>query len=159
MTPRLTASAQGKRLVRRHWRRSVPFGSFAKADASEWFNACSNGGKQAYPYGNTYSSGACNGIDYGAGGPVTAGSASGCEGGHKGLFDMSGNLFEWEDSCSGSSGADDSCRIRGGAFNNNEANLRCDVDATANRNQATVTIGFRCCDGRHRQLTSATTRA
>ncbi|MEZ4223582.1 MAG: SUMF1/EgtB/PvdO family nonheme iron enzyme [Polyangiaceae bacterium] len=135
----------GKRLCGRIGGGAVPFSSPADPAISEWFNACSGGGSLAYPYGDTYSGNACNGTDFGANGPTTAGSTPGCEGAPKGLFDMSGNLFEWEDSCSDNLGANSNCRIRGGAYNNNAANLRCDIDATATRDSATVTIGFRCC--------------
>jgi formylglycine-generating enzyme required for sulfatase activity len=135
----------GKRLCGGIGGGSVAFDAFAKATASEWFNACSQGGKRAYPYSTSYDASACNGIDYGSGGPVKTGSAPKCEGGFAGLLDMSGNVFEWENSCEGAAGATDKCRIRGGGFNSNAANLRCDVAADAARSTATVTIGFRCC--------------
>src|SRR5262249_40663852 len=70
------------------------------ASESEWYNACSRGGQHAYPYGDTYDPRACNGLEYGAGtGPqLPVGSLSSCTGGFAGLFDMSGNVSEWEDS-------------------------------------------------------------
>ena len=124
---------------------SAPFGSHAEPQLSEWFNACSNGGNAIYPYGNTYQSKSCNGQDFAAGSPVQVGGQLSCNGGVDGLLDMSGNVFEWEDSCADSAGQDDKCRIRGGGFSSNQANLRCDVDASANRNAALITVGVRCC--------------
>ena len=36
--------------------------------------------------------------------------------GVSGIYDMSGNVWEWEDSCSGNTGKNDSCQARGGAY-------------------------------------------
>ncbi|HMR08469.1 MAG TPA: SUMF1/EgtB/PvdO family nonheme iron enzyme [Polyangiaceae bacterium] len=135
----------GKRLCGAVGGGALGFGSFADAAASEWYNACSENGKRAYPYGQTYDGTACNGTDYGVTGPVKTGSAPKCEGGFSGLLDLSGNVFEWENSCADTAGATDKCRIRGGGYNSNSANLKCDVAADAERSTATVTIGFRCC--------------
>lgn len=135
----------GKRLCGSMGGGPLPFGSFADATASEWFNACSESDKRTYPYGNTYDGNACNGTDYGVGSPVKTGSAAKCEGGFQGLLDMSGNVFEWENSCADTTGATDQCRIRGGGFNSNATNLQCDIAADATRNTAGITIGFRCC--------------
>jgi formylglycine-generating enzyme required for sulfatase activity len=135
----------GKRLCGGMGGSAAPFDGYAKASTSEWFNACSETGKRAYPYGGTYDGSACNGADYGTSAPVKTGSAPKCEGGFSGLLDMSGNVFEWENSCESTGGATDKCRIRGGGYNSNGTNLRCDVAADAPRSTATVTIGFRCC--------------
>jgi len=35
--------------------------------------------------------------------------------------------------------------LRGGSFNNNDNNLRCDDDNDNNRNNQNDNIGFRCC--------------
>src|SRR5262249_45730383 len=65
---------------------------------SEWHNACSRGGTQAYPYGNGYVQGTC--VDRNGGNvPRAVGSATACVGGYAGLHDMSGNVQEWEDNC------------------------------------------------------------
>ncbi len=65
---------------------------------NEWFHACShnNDGLHAFPYGNAYSDGACDTL---AGGRVPVGSFATCVGGYPGVYDMSGNVDEWEDSC------------------------------------------------------------
>jgi hypothetical protein len=61
---------------------------------------------------------------------------------------MSGNVFEWEDSCSGTTGENDICQVRGGAYPSVVSALRCDADQKFYRNATTVVdgfIGFRCC--------------
>ena len=67
-------------------------------------------------------------------------------GGYAGIFDMSGNLWEWEDSCATSDGVGDLCRARGGSFWSSELSLRCQ-GATADHSRSNVNrnLGFRCC--------------
>lgn len=102
----------GKRLCGRigggaiHWSEN---GDFQNANASQWFNACSNGGTTPFPYGTEWVTGACN-----AGpGPAPVGQTPACHGAAPPLdsvFDMSGNVAEWEDNCKGEFG----CMLRGG---------------------------------------------
>jgi formylglycine-generating enzyme required for sulfatase activity len=61
------------------------------------------------------------------------------------VFDLSGNVWEWEDACAGSSGALDSCRIRGGGYNNTAGSLVCAADSLSAREDPAVNVGFRCC--------------
>ena len=83
------------------------------SNTSAWFLACSHGAEQrAYPYGNTFETASCNGCAYEATcGQVVynlttpVGSLASCAGGYPGLFDMSGNVEEWEDACTLSPGA------------------------------------------------------
>ena len=61
---------------------------------------------------------------------------------------MSGNVWEWEDSCSGNTGENDTCQTRGGAYLSPVMPLRCDYDQKFYRNATYVTgayVGFRCC--------------
>ena len=85
---------------------------------SQWFDACSSGGMNNYPYGGNPSTGTTDGYDspscvggdrcltgcwYGGGLTLMGGSLEGCastESGYQGVYDMSGNVDEWEDSCS-----------------------------------------------------------
>jgi formylglycine-generating enzyme required for sulfatase activity len=124
------------------------------AAVSQWFRACSHNGDgvHVYPYGLTYDAGACNGQDYDAQGPLP--SLSTCQGGFPGLFDMSGNVIEWEDSCTptptspdagDTSGASDYCNVRGGSFGTNPQGLQCDSDILVARWGAGGDNGFRCC--------------
>jgi hypothetical protein len=68
-----------------------------------------------------------------------------------GVFDMSGNVAEWENSCSGMNGESDTCNVRGGSFDSPDgsSSLLCAMSATAQpplpRNNTTPDVGFRCC--------------
>jgi formylglycine-generating enzyme required for sulfatase activity len=120
----------------------------ANAEKSQWFNACSAGGTKVYPYGSAYVATTCNGSEQGAGAAVVVGSLFGCQGGVPGVYDMSGNVWEWEDSCSGNTGVNDTCQARGGSFLSPGQPLRCDYDQKFYRNATYVTgayVGFRCC--------------
>jgi formylglycine-generating enzyme required for sulfatase activity len=120
------------------------FNGYADATQSEWYAACSAGGTRAYPYGNTYSASACNASLGSA--AVASGTEPACEGGYPGLFDMSGNVDEWEDSCNGQTGVNDACRLRGGSYGFSDPNVvRCDYDNYVNRDDGSPNVGFRCC--------------
>ena len=109
----------------------------------EWRAAC-NGEDQGrvYPYGPTYDSQACNGVDLDLGVLDRTGSLPACEGGFPGLYDMSGNAWEWTSSCAG-----DACRTRGGSygFNFGDQSLRCDTSYDFVPDLHLGSIGFRCC--------------
>jgi len=118
------------------------------ASKSEWHNACTKGGTQAYPYGNVYALGACIDRQYNA--VRAVGSATECVGGYPGLRDMSGNVQEWEDNCTTAAGMQpglqDNCKTRGGAYNDIQTNLTCGtMSSTRKRNQTDAVTGFRCC--------------
>jgi formylglycine-generating enzyme required for sulfatase activity len=117
------------------------------ATKSEWYNACSKGGSQAYAYGNDYSAMVCNGGDNGAGQSIAVGSKLACEGGYPGLYDLSGNVEEWEDSCNAATGSSDRCRTRGGNFDLfGSQGHQCDINDDDLRNSAQrANVGFRCC--------------
>jgi formylglycine-generating enzyme required for sulfatase activity len=127
---------------------------------SEWYNACSFNGSLAYPYGNTYDATQCVGLDAMVTAPVWVWDVSGnkqptpptanappfiCNGGQLLLEHMSGDVAEWENSCSGDAGANDTCRLRGGSFQSGMNSLRCDADFSKPRSFSAGTIGFRCC--------------
>jgi formylglycine-generating enzyme required for sulfatase activity len=141
----------GKRLCGAIGGGPTPFASYADPATSAWYLACSNAGALAYPYGAAYDPSACNGKDRDGGAPLAVGSLASCAGGaSSAIYDMSGNVYEWEDSCDGDVGASDHCRVRGGGFLTSgppvSANLSCAGDAAAPRGtSAFVDVGFRCC--------------
>jgi formylglycine-generating enzyme required for sulfatase activity len=110
-----------------------------------WYTACSQGRRLVFPYGNTYQPTWCNGQDRtGAPGAVVpVGSLSTCEGGYPGIFDMSGNVWEWTDACDEDAGQ---CVFRGGScFDQGDTRLACSAVPTAARLIVYPNLGFRCC--------------
>jgi formylglycine-generating enzyme required for sulfatase activity len=118
---------------------------------SQWHRACTKGGTQLYPYGDTFNPGNCNAGGSNHGGvPIETGSLPDCVGGYPGLFDMSGNVEEWEDSCNTgidpNDPADDGCALRGGAFWTDATESQCNsLKYYAHRNVVSNDWGFRCC--------------
>jgi formylglycine-generating enzyme required for sulfatase activity len=121
------------------------FSDQTDATKSAWFNACSAGGANTFPYGAEYDPALCNGQEHPADASIDVGSAPGCVGGSPGVFDMSGNVWEWEDSCETEDGAADLCRRRGGSFFSAADVLTCAIGADDTRSMADDSIGFRCC--------------
>jgi formylglycine-generating enzyme required for sulfatase activity len=146
----------GKRLCGAVGGGSYPFANGYPSLASQWYAACSRGGAQVYPYGNTYQRTTCNGRPLDAGTMLPVGSLPGCEGGYPGIFDMSGNVSEFIDSCDttpqsgcGSTGPEcDLCLLVGGGFLSGGAdgsNIACTYPNEVYRNSHYVDNGFRCC--------------
>ncbi len=113
---------------------------------SRWFLACSRNddGLHTYPYGNFLDVMKCNGITRSE--MIPSGSLASCQGGFDGLFDMSGNIDEFEDACDLRDGAGDLdvCRIRGGSRNDSDL-LACKGLELPQRNFQDPNVGFRCC--------------
>jgi formylglycine-generating enzyme required for sulfatase activity len=115
------------------------------ATVSQWFNACSRGKTRVYPYGDTYDPNICAGpLATNNAGPLFVAKQRGCEGGFPGLFDMSGNVWEWGDTCD-PPGGNDFCRARGGAFDSGDNEFACDSYRLWKMTGAASDIGFRCC--------------
>lgn len=115
--------------------------------SSQWYAACSSGGEFAYPYGNSYSGVACNGSEANQAGTVPVGSMEECQSSvleYSGVFDMSGNVMEWEDSCTGKNGAD-LCNLRGGGWGATNSTLLCNWKDQYGRSDNQSYFGFRCC--------------
>jgi len=130
---------------------------------SQWIIACTNDGKLTYPYGTMGMPGVCVDKKFVS---TTAGvqpvmSATGCEGGVAGLYDMSGNASEWQDDCVASAttpavatdlGKNDECDTYGGAASSDYTDTSCaaatsttDTAAHFTRSQVAADNGFRCC--------------
>jgi formylglycine-generating enzyme required for sulfatase activity len=146
----------GKRLCGKIGGGPNGYRDYADATKSEWFNACSMGGVNKYPYGDSYQQTTCVGNDYdGMSGYQTSsdvaqpvGSATGCHGTafpFDAIFDLSGNEFEWEDSCDAATGMADWCRARGGYYGTFASGLVCDDNAIGGRDYLLENWGFRCC--------------
>ncbi|MBI5531167.1 MAG: SUMF1/EgtB/PvdO family nonheme iron enzyme [Deltaproteobacteria bacterium] len=146
----------GKRLCGRKGGGSVDFADYQDATKSEWFDACSDHGARRYPYGDTYQSDSCNGLDHSGcktGSepgcrPLPAGTLPSCAS-KGGILDLSGNVAEWEDSCDGATGKKDGCRIRGGTVAASQYELICSEPGmyygVAPRDGVGEAVGIRCC--------------
>jgi sulfatase modifying factor 1 len=115
------------------------------ATKSQWYNACvSDGTNNAYPYGNAHDGQACNGQAALVGTTMSVESLLGCQSyavGYEGVYDLSGNIMEWEDSCD----QYDDCPMRGGSFISGKDELRCDSGTGGVRHSSGELVGFRCC--------------
>lgn len=122
---------------------------FAGGITSQWYQACSSGGANTYPYGDGYEAGTCNGKEAGYGKAVEVASMMACQSpaaSYEGIYDLSGNVWELLDSCSSASGAADSCMCGGGTYRFDIDYLRCDNPAGGQGRSSVVDyVGFRCC--------------
>jgi formylglycine-generating enzyme required for sulfatase activity len=141
----------GKRLCGDRDGGSVTYASFTDVAASQWHYACTAAGAHPYTYGDAYGADTCNGSDYGANEPIDVASATSCHGvgvPWSGVYDLAGNVYEWEDCCDGNTGASDICRRRGGSYLSGDVNSRCDSDDTVDHprdDDMNASTGIRCC--------------
>jgi formylglycine-generating enzyme required for sulfatase activity len=112
---------------------------------SEWFSVCSPDGVQTYPYGKDYIAARCFTLEATL---EATGSRTGCAGTAKPyseVFDLSGNVFEWENSCTASPKSTTTrCRTRGGG-NMSGTTATCAKDDLTNVDTRLAGFGFRCC--------------
>jgi formylglycine-generating enzyme required for sulfatase activity len=146
-------NAVGKRLCGKIGGGPNGFDDYANAALSQWYAACSSGGVNKYPYGATYQATTCNGREssgtdiYGI---LPVGSFPGCQasGGYAGVLDLSGNVWELEDSCDGT-GASSHCRRRGGGHSDIAEGLTCAKASGSSIGEKRLVsgadVGFRCC--------------
>jgi formylglycine-generating enzyme required for sulfatase activity len=114
---------------------------------SQWYNACSHDGDRKYPYAGTFDEARCavsTKTQRYAAWPVITQT---CEGGYDGLFDMSGNVAEWEDQCTPVGTPDQhTCSVRGGASGDTDPErVTCAAPGAVLRSTRNLAIGFRCC--------------
>jgi formylglycine-generating enzyme required for sulfatase activity len=146
--------AVGKRLCGKIGGGSNSPTDFANPSLSQWHNACSSHGVNTYPYGTNYDPIACNGLGLWPQSPppykyktLPVGSKATCASeipSYEGVFDLSGNVEEFEDSCLTESDQSVWCNIRGGAFNN-VSHLLCASEVRRLITSVDASVGFRCC--------------
>ena len=147
----------GKRLCGRVGGGSLDPADKANADESQLYNACSQGGKTVYAYGNEYDESACAYPNippsYGRDGgatvePVTshAETCHGTEPGFSEVLNLSGGPAEWEDSCVMIQHGP-LCTVRPAHMlgaQDPAAEAQC-ASAWVRGPEESVKIGFRCC--------------
>jgi sulfatase modifying factor 1 len=137
----------GKRLCGNRGGGPVAYDSYDDPEESEWDYACTSGGKNQYAYGPGFDASACQ-IDHN---PVAVGSHPSCQSDvtdFRGIFDLSGNVAEWEDSCNGNTGHFDQCRTRGGGTYGviPDETTACNAGGAGGyRGEGMEVVGFRCC--------------
>ena len=138
----------GKRLCGKIGGGPVAPADAQSAKSDQWFAACSKAGLRSFPYEGAYDAVACNGgestpLDKRVRDVATYGK---CEGGYPGVFDLSGNVWEWVDACNADAAdpATTSCRVRGGDFNEGPATMGCSASVSQPR-IGPGRFGFRCC--------------
>jgi sulfatase modifying factor 1 len=138
----------GKRLCGKIGGGALAMNAATDPNASQWYRACSAGASLTYPYGTSYVAGACN-APTGSAQVAPVASFPNCVGGYPGLYDMAGNVEEWQDSCSGTSGASDACREQSGTYGyvsgDPQGSTRCDFLDTDTRSAHLDDVGVRCC--------------
>lgn len=122
----------------------------SRADISEWTAACSQGGVRPYPYGGSFMPMACNGGEsMQTHAIVEVATTPGCVGGYPGLFDMAGNVHEWEDAClplnGNPPGETDKCWFRGGSYHDLLNSCSTAFQVARDYVDQDCDIGFRCC--------------
>jgi formylglycine-generating enzyme len=142
-------TASGKRLCGKIGGGAVPHTALGDPSQAEWTRACAGGtNAERWSYGTTSRPGICNTAPHDAGKVVPTGSLAECTGGIAGLFDMTGNVSEWNDACEKANPADsddlDQCATRGGSYVSTDE-PRCNDRALTARRFEGRTIGVRCC--------------
>lgn len=155
---RLCGKAGGGSITPLPWKDMAPDPNDPAIDPnqSQWYNACSQGGKTEYPYGNTFNPLTCEGgafVSQSDGGwsKLDVGSRAGCRGSSapfNSILDLSGSLAEMTDECwwysTPNGGGFYKCAARGGAFATDT--MSCTVYAAVQgRTHADDWLGFRCC--------------
>jgi formylglycine-generating enzyme len=147
----------GKRLCGRIGGGPLPPEQAADANASEWFNVCSQGGKTVFSYGDTYrpdfpTAGKLYvppGEDGGGTPGQTVDAPTECRGmiaPFDKIAQIGCNVAEWQDSCH-TSGSSRGCAVNVLAAGNapTEVQARCDSSVNEDWTMKSPGLGFRCC--------------
>jgi sulfatase modifying factor 1 len=125
--------------------------TWAQAQTS-W--ACSTGGENLYPYGNTFEDGVCQEIAVGdtpqLQGPVPVASKTGChavDAPFSEVFDLVGNVDEWL-ACDPTQG---DCAVQFGSWSTPwpAETANCSTAALGSPDAASPAVGLRCCSDYH----------
>jgi formylglycine-generating enzyme required for sulfatase activity len=113
---------------------------------SQWYRACVGGGtSRKYPYGDTFDDTRCATGSFAPMRPKSFPECRGSAAPYDAVFDLSGNVEEWEDSCTTPlPDADTSCRGRGGGTGDH-SDASCDIAHEASAKSRFDGLGFRCC--------------
>lgn len=138
----------GKRLCGSVGGGSLPKGTPSDSKQSQWFLACSQGGKTKYPYGDTFEPGKCDSKDRPSGEtrPAAESACAGQASPFDRIKDLSGSLHEYEDRVPD---APSEVPVRGGyGWEARLASFECADDSTTGawgNEAASPVTGFRCC--------------
>lgn len=137
--------SRGKKLCGAIGAGSASAAALTDQGRDQWYAACTGKQRNAYPYGGTYNKDRCNGVDKQVGGPWDAGSDIDCKNVDFDVFDLSGNVAEWEDACEDRAGREE-CVVRGGSYLSSEAGLACQSIDRRPPTAGYPDVGFRCCE-------------
>lgn len=137
----------GKRLCGAIGGGPTPPSQIENGASSQWAFACAGAASAGrYSYGAVHVPGVCN--DDSPGQRERVASRPACVGATAGVFDLSGNVAEWEDSCiekDGGTRREGSCTVRPGSFLGPSSASRCDEHDERQRHDTYDDVGFRCC--------------
>lgn len=135
----------------RRYKKPVSFVSFSQAadscralgkrlcTAPEWTEACSDFGRQDYPYGDVYEPGSCPTERNEA---QKSGKSTECMS-YFGVYDMSGNLSEW--SATPAPENVSFYKVMGGFWGSHSASRCGDYQYSFYPQNQSIAVGFRCC--------------